>query len=92
LLSGSVDTLGIGGLVSCFQEPILLSFPDGDLIHYYSLNISILPEAPSRYQPPSLLGRDILDRWRIHYCRPENRLDCQVISSDYQMTSPDAAP
>lgn len=39
---------------------------DGE-VYVYALDIEIAPPSPDALALPSLLGRDILDRWRMVY-------------------------
>ena len=43
-------------------------------------------EGFQRAQVPSLLGRDILNRWEMLYNPSEDRLEFRVKSADYSLT------
>ena len=63
-LTNSTTSQGIGGIATGFMEEALLSFFDQRHVYSYLLPIEIL--APTAYNQnfPSLLGRDVLARWR----------------------------
>jgi hypothetical protein len=67
-LSGSAESIGIGGISRNFVEPatIIFSEPRRDLF-IYMIQLHICSPTPDIMDIPSLLGRDILDRWRMTY-------------------------
>jgi predicted aspartyl protease len=74
-LSGSRDCVGIGGIASCFVEPALMVFNDpGVALYVYELDLDIMRDDPNIQDVHSLLGRDVLDQWRILYdpCHPKS--------------------
>ncbi|MYC31993.1 MAG: hypothetical protein F4X64_02315 [Chloroflexi bacterium] len=81
LLGGSVPSSGVGGTVTYFRELAVLEFLDVEAreIHKYELDVFIAkPEPDSRHsinRLHSLLGRDVLDRWRMVYERTDNLLE-----------------
>src|SRR5712692_2409912 len=56
---------GIGGAASGFSEHVVLSFSDRRYIYSYALPIEISAPTSHNHRFPSLLGRDILQHWRI---------------------------
>ena len=67
-LEGDRECSGIGGTVHSFVEQAILVFTDPNVMLYgYDLQIDIMPDGPEMDEVPSLLGRDVLDRWRITY-------------------------
>lgn len=79
------DIGGIGGSASCFQEDAILAFdePNRSLIRFYLVTIMISEVKPHLMTTPSIVGRDILDRWRINYDPSRNSLKFTVRSSDH---------
>ena len=70
LLKETQDTYGVGGSAECYVERAIVIFDDQDKgwIAYQILVGIIKPE--SNYNAaslPSLLGRDILNYWRMNY-------------------------
>ena len=62
LLEGSAESVGLGGAIQCFVEPVWVIFTTIDgTIHIYSSTMEIAPVQPDTLDLPSLLGRDILD-------------------------------
>ncbi len=74
---------GIGGQMRPFMEPATLAFREVETrIHIYRVNLLV---ASPRNMPrglPSVLGRDILNRWHMNYRPTERRLEFDVVSAD----------
>jgi len=60
-----ITSEGIGGSADGFMEGGLLSFSDGKFVFTYAVDIEIAVRTPSNIRFPSLLGRDILRKWRF---------------------------
>jgi hypothetical protein len=56
---------GIGGAAKGFNETVVLSFSDRRYIYSYLLMIELSASTRHNHRFPSLLGRDILDKWRF---------------------------
>jgi hypothetical protein len=56
---------GIGGAAKGFNEQIILTFSDNRYIYSYLFDAEISAPTRHNYRFPSLLGRDILNRWRF---------------------------
>lgn len=84
LLSDELDLATAGGSTSAFVEPAELTFQDRDANTAYSYLIMMAIAAPSvgSMRIPSLLGRDIINRWRIDYHPTAGALTCEVITAD----------
>ena len=68
LLQGDRECGGIGGTIHNFVERAILVFSDPQVMLYgYDLEISIMPDDSEMEDVPSLLGRDVIDRWRVIY-------------------------
>ena len=68
LLEGDRECGGIGGTVHSFIErAILVFFHPNRTLYGYDLEIDIMPYDAEMEEVPSLLGWDVLDRWRIVY-------------------------
>lgn len=90
-LSGSEEVEGISGVDECYCEEAYLVFTDedGETNHYYTLMILISKhDAEEREHLPSLLGRDVLNRWKMYYA-PHNPdppiLTFEVVSDDLSL-------
>ena len=82
-LNGDRVCGGIGGSVHCYLEPALLAFSDlGVAVHVYQQDIDIMHHDPEMEDVPSLLGRDILDHWKIVYDPQEKKIAITVRSAD----------
>lgn len=76
------SALGVGGVSRVFKERSGLFFLDSNAIFFYEMDIGIIENSEKTKALPSLLGRDILDRWKMSYCRPANVLTFEVLSAD----------
>ena len=82
-LPDSCVNYGIGGLSEDFTEPALLIFSEpGRNLYVYSLQIIIFSPSPDTGHFPSLLGRDILDQWRMTYDKSNASLKFKVLTAD----------
>lgn len=83
-LERPVASDGVGGTATYFIEPATLEFIDGDVreIRSYEIDVRIARPAPdprhSINRLHSLLGPDIIDRWRMLYDRTDNLLEFTV--------------
>jgi hypothetical protein len=89
-LRGGITIQGVGGPENCFEEEAYLVFMEDDgARRYYNIRLLIRNQLTSDEAfLPSLLGRDVLHRWRMFYFpqppRPSLRFD--VVSDDLTLT------
>jgi hypothetical protein len=83
-LRGGQNVFGVGGSSKTYREPAVLMFEDDDnRLHSYSTPLAIMAPAPTQLpQMPSLLGRDILSRWKMTYDPIFEILTFEVHSAD----------
>ena len=83
-LSNPSQSLGIGGSASMYREWTYLTFADanGDRLYSYDIPLLICDYTPDAMGIPSLLGRDVIDRWRVTYDKSAAELTAEVLSSD----------
>ena len=85
-LTGDSPAVGLGGEVHCYEENAVIAFSDpGRTVYAYQLDLDILPVDPTTMDFRSLLGRDILDRWRIVYDPSHHLLQATVRTADYKV-------
>lgn len=82
LFENEVSTLGIGGESQNFVEPAYLAFVGHDALYGYEIEIHICKPAEKLLNIPSLLGRDIIDRWRVTYNKSASELVAEAVSWD----------
>lgn len=88
-LTGETESVGVGGICHNFVEPALLAFSEPKrFLYVYIIPLAIAPAAPDIMDLPSLLGRDILDQWRMTYHPIKKRLTFHVISADVTVPIP----
>lgn len=65
-LSETTTSTGMGGHSEDFLEQAQLVFrDDGDVLHIYDIALVIARRRPDILILPSLLGRDVVSRWRL---------------------------
>lgn len=75
---------GIGGTEDLFAEAARVFFldPDRNEIIGYDIQVSILPLSPQYLGYPSLLGRDVVNRWRLECDFANGIVAAEVRSAD----------
>ena len=82
-LRDSQTAFGVGGRTKIFPEAALLAFPEGGRhIRVYELEVDVMEADDHTSELPSLLGRDILDHWRMIYAPRAAQLDFEVLAAD----------
>ena len=77
------QTVGIGGLSMDFCEPAILAFVDDGLgLCVYEEIINIATPHQDIDHIPSLLGRDIIDNWRLSYDKSNSHLSAEPFNAD----------
>lgn len=84
LLDDVIDVATAGGAASVFLEPVELLFTDADgpTAYSYRVMLAIAPPSTATAAVPSLLGRDVINRWRIDYHPTAGQLRCDVVTAD----------
>ncbi len=83
LLANQTESIGTAGVSFNFTERASVVFTDpGRVMYVYHIDLEIAEPDPAIIALPSLLGREILDRWRMLYDPPSNRLLFTVRSAD----------
>ena len=82
-LTGDAESVGVGGVCHNYVEPVLVVFSEPRrFLYVYSIDLIIANPDPEIMDIQSLLGRDILNQWRMTYDPTKKRLTFQVISAD----------
>lgn len=82
-LAAGIPSRGLGGVTQNLEEPALLVFLATDgMLHVYQTALDVASPGSDVNGLPSLLGRDVLDRWRMDYYPTADRLEFEVISAD----------
>ena len=77
-------SVGIGGATANYAERAVLAFSQAEVaVFIYEIDLTIAEPAPGIMDLPSLLGRDILDRWLMIYDPSASRLLFQVLATDF---------
>lgn len=83
LVGRKIYSHGIGGRAATNVYRSLVVFSeDNGLLRTYRIDLLIYPRRPQLMDFDSLLGRDILDRWRMYYDPAARRLEFEVVSAD----------
>ncbi len=81
-LAERTTALGVGGPTNDYMEPALAVFADEQRIYVYEIQLTIAEARPHLMTVPSLLGRNVLDRWSILYRPADGLLEFEVLSAD----------
>ena len=73
---------GVGGHIRLYRASANIVFSDEANHYVYRAELAIAEPGEHNRGLPSLLGRDILNRWRLRYDAPANALEAQVDSAD----------
>ena len=84
MLDNEVLSLGVGGESKNCIESAYLAFVGNEALYGYEIALHICRPAKELMTIPSLLGRDVIDQWRVTYDKPASELLAEVISSDAQ--------
>ena len=87
LLEGGVTSRGIGGRATYFPERAVLVFTDyAERQRYgYRISVNIAKPGDMENRLPSLLGRDVIRRWRMDYDPIDNRLEFTARDADFAL-------
>ena len=77
-------SLGIGGTSENYVESAYLAFVGDKALYGYEIELRVCKPSQDLMTIPSLLGRDIIDRWRVTHDKSVLELLAEVISSDAQ--------
>lgn len=72
----------VGGDTRIYQVRVSITFADRENLYVYRAELAIAEPGRHNRGLPSLLGRDILNRWRLRYDAPANALEAEVDSAD----------
>ena len=64
-LRNPISSQGVGGISVGFNEQTVLGFSNGRYVYSYLLDIELAAPTKNNQRLPSLLGRDILHKWRF---------------------------
>ena len=78
------EVFDMGGAARSLRDNAILTFwdPDRRTLWAYQFIINIMAPNPALARAPSLLGRDILDRWRVVCDKPRDKVTFTVRSAD----------
>lgn len=81
-LSGRVEVGGVTGTGRHHAEPATISILTGGKLYPYGLRLLIASPSPDVALLPSILGRDILNRWDMSYRPSRGRLTFDIVTAD----------
>lgn len=83
-LKVTVASNTLNGPCELFSIPAIVQFfeTSSKRIYSYNIDLKIAPFNAELLPLPSIVGRDIIDRWAMNYCRESNRLNIRVLSAD----------
>ncbi len=84
LTASPIPSVGIGGISRSYMEESIVLFNEpGKALYIYEIALEIVGPDDHIMDIPSLLGRDILNRWRMDYSPTTDELTFQVITADH---------
>ena len=84
LTPSPIPSVGIGGVSRSYTEESIVLFSEpGKALYLYEVALEIVGPDDHIMDIPSLLGRDILNRWRMDYSPTTDELTFQVITADH---------
>ena len=84
LIRSPIPSVGIGGTSRSYTEESAVLFNEpGKALYVYEIALEIVGPDDHLMDIPSLLGRDILNRWRMDYSPTTDELTFQVITADH---------
>lgn len=82
-LGGEQEIIGASGTSKMFVEDAIAVFAEpGVGLHCYTIDVLVAPAARDLERIPSLLGRSVLDRWRMVYNPSHKLLVFDVVTTD----------
>ncbi len=66
-LQNPTKSYGLGGSIKSYVEKATISFMDVQYTYLYFVDLRIVSESDDNKRDPSLVGREILNRWIIFY-------------------------
>lgn len=83
------NTIGVGGGANPFEFRAVVIFAGNNAsVFYYVIKLQVYPRKGKLLPLPSLLGRDVLDRWRMVYDPSKDRLRFTPKSWDLKANAP----
>ena len=86
MFENEISTLGIGGASENFAESAYLAFVGDEALYWYDIELHVCKPAEELMTIPSLLGRDVIDQWRVTYDKSASELLAEVISWDVRQS------
>lgn len=82
-LTGTTDIGGIGGSVTFLTTKAVIAFViPSETVYIYEVEIAFAPDDEDYREVPSILGRDILDQWKMTYHPLQKTLEFEILKSD----------
>lgn len=83
LTGRKVRIRGVSGPIESTKRPVLVFFVENTgKVRLYRILINIMPNEPKLHSLHSVLGQDILSRWRTVHDPTRGRIQATVISAD----------
>jgi hypothetical protein len=80
---------GLDGTTIVYQNNATITFVDrGNGLVNYKIPVYVYPNKPPYDKQPSVLGRNMLENWRLHYSQSEKKLSAEVLRHDLLIPLP----
>ena len=71
-----IDAVGVGGTAETYEELAFVDFSDGvRAVYSYEISLTFLEPHEDLDGIPSLIGRDIINRWDVSYRPVDDKLE-----------------
>ncbi|HLY44121.1 MAG TPA: aspartyl protease family protein [Stellaceae bacterium] len=81
-LKNQDEGIGFGGRSTMYPEPARVAFTDGVGLFVYHITLDIAEDTEDGRRLPSVLGRDVLNRWHIEYSFPKGKIEIFTDGAD----------
>ena len=81
-LENPASTFGIGGSSEAYTEPAIVVFSDDAELCCYRIDMLVAAPSAETESLPSLLGRDIINQWRVTYDHSVPEFLAEVVTAD----------
>ena len=79
-----IPVLGVGGFIDAMERRAYILFTEDDeaTFQMYEIDVLVMPNRRELYELPSVLGQDIISRWRTLHDPVAGELLGTVLSAD----------
>ena len=80
-----MDSTGFGGGFNLYSEQAILQFTSPDFLYFHAVEVGLMAGGAGPSAIPAVLGLDVLNQWRVKFCRQDDLLHCDVLTCTHQV-------